>query len=280
MKTTPPREDLDLENLEVELLLTAIATRYGYEFRNYGRASMKRRIRRALPALGVRTISALQERLLHQPDDLATFISIVAVHVTSMFRDPAFYQAVRTHVVPRLRTHPFVRVWHAGCSTGEEVYSIAILLEEEGLYDRCRIYATDLADRVLARAERGIYPLRTVEEHAQSYERSGGKKNFAGYYHADGTNAVFDDRLRRNLVFSQHNLVSDASFNEFQLILCRNVLIYFNQTLRRRVHELLYRSLARFGVLALGTRESLCFSPFEDRYEAIDKDTRLYRRIA
>ena len=273
-------EDPELENLEIDLLLSAIASRYGYEFRNYGRGSMRRRIRRALELTGIKTISGLQEQLLHHPDELATFISIVSVHVTSMFRDPPFYQALRKLVVPQLRTHPYVRVWHAGCATGEEVYSLAIVLEEEGLYDRCRIYATDIADRVLARAERGVYPLSTIEEYRANYARAGGKKDFSSYYRADGKNVVLAGGLRRNLVFSQHNLVSDASFNEFQLILCRNVLIYFNQTLRRRVHELLYQSLTRFGVLGLGSRESLRFSPFEDRYEALDEEMRLYRRIA
>jgi chemotaxis protein methyltransferase CheR len=275
MTVAAATDELELENLEIDLLLSAIATRYGYEFRNYGRGSMRRRIRRAVQVLGVKTISALQEKLLHHPDDLGTFISIVSVHVTSMFRDPPFYVALRKLVVPQLRTHPFVRIWHAGCATGEEVYSLAILLEEEGLYDRCRIYATDIADRVLAQAERGIYPLQAIEESAGAYQRAGGKRDFSSFYRTDEKHAAFTASLRRNLVFSQHNLVSDASFNEFQLILCRNVLIYFNQTLRRRVHELLYQSLTRFGALGLGTRETLRFSPFEERYESLDREMRI-----
>ena len=275
----PAAEDLELENLEMDLLLSALASRYGYDFRNYGRGSMRRRIRRAVQEFHVGSISGLQDWLLHHPDDLGRFLSIVSVHVTAMFRDPDFYRALRARVVPQLRTHPFIRVWHAGCATGEEVYSLAVVLMEEGLYDRCRIYATDLSDKVLARAERGIFQLSSMKEFTQSYLKAGGLQEFSSYYYTDQHHAIFSKQLRRNIVFSQHNLVSDASFNEFQLILCRNVLIYFNRTLRRRVHDLLYQSLIRFGVLALGMRESLRLSPYEARFEALDAERRLYRRL-
>ena len=276
----PPRKiDRELEELEIDLLLSAIATRYGYEFRNYGRGSLRRRIRRTVAEMGLATISGLQERLLHSPDELSRFIATLSVHVTGMFRDPTFYLALRRTVVPQLRTHPFIRIWHAGCATGEEVYSLAILLEEEGIAERCRIYATDISDRLLARAERGTFALARMKDYTTSYLQAGGKGEFSQYYRADGEHALFKDRLRQRVVFSQHNLVSDASFNEFQLILCRNVLIYFNQTLKRRVHELLYQSLGRFGVLGLGMRETLAGSLFHDRYDVLDERARLYRRM-
>jgi chemotaxis protein methyltransferase CheR len=269
----------DTEELEIELLLTAIARRYGYDFRQYASASLKRRIQRAMQEEGVRTLSGLQERLLHDPAALGRFVSTLSVHVTGMFRDPAVYRAIRQRVVPTLRTWPFVRIWHAGCSTGEEVYSLAVVLHEEGLLERCRIYATDLSDELLETARRGVYPLRAMREHTAAYHQAGGRADFSEYYTADPHHAILRDDLRRHVVFSQHNLVSDASFNEFHLILCRNVMIYFDKELRDRVHELLYESLVMFGVLVLGTRESLRFSPREDRYEVLDEALRLYRRV-
>jgi chemotaxis protein methyltransferase CheR len=268
-----------VEELEAELLLTAVARRYGYDFRQYSAASLRRRLRRAMHEERVRTLSALQERLLHDPAALTRFVTALSVHVTGMFRDPQVYRAIRQRVVPLLRTWPFVRIWHAGCSTGEEVYSLAVVLHEEGLLDRCRIYATDLSDELLEKASRGVYPLRAMREHTAAYHQAGGRADFSSYYTADATHAILRDHLRRNVVFSQHNLVSDGSFNEFHLILCRNVMIYFDKELRDRVHTLLHESLVMFGVLALGTRESLRFSPLEDRYETLDEALRLYRRV-
>jgi chemotaxis protein methyltransferase CheR len=269
----------DVEELETELLLSAVARRYGYDFRQYAAASLKRRIARAMQNEGVRTVSALQERLLHEPAALDRFVSTLSVHVTGMFRDPAVYKAIRNRVVPTLRTWPFVRIWHAGCSTGEEVYSLAVVLHEEGLLERCRIYATDLSEDLLETARRGVYPLRTMRDYTAAYHQAGGQEDFSEYYRADSTHAILRDDLRRHVVFSQHNLVSDGSFNEFHLILCRNVMIYFDKDLRDRVHELLHESLVMFGVLVLGTRESLRFSPLDDRYEVLDDALRLYRRV-
>jgi chemotaxis protein methyltransferase CheR len=269
----------DVEELETELLLDAVARRYGYDFRQYAAASLKRRLHRAMQTEDVRTLSALQERLLHDPQALARFVSTLSVHVTGMFRDPGVYKAIRNRVVPTLRTWPFVRIWHAGCSTGEEVYSLAVVLHEEGLLERCRIYATDLSEDLLETARRGVYPLRAMRDYTAAYHHAGGRADFSEYYRADATHAILRDDLRRHVVFSPHNLVSDGSFNEFHLILCRNVMIYFDKDLRDRVHELLYESQVMFGVLVLGTRESLRFSPLHDSYEVLDEALRLYRRV-
>ena len=267
------------ESLEVELLLEGIAERYGYDFRGYSRSSLLRRVRQAARREGVETISALQDRVLHHPSSMARFIERVAVHTTSMFRDPDVYQALRREVIPLLRTYPFVRIWHAGCSSGEEVYSLAILLHEEGLYDRCRLYATDFSDSVIERAKKGIFSLPAIRDYTVAYQKAGGRADFSSYYEADSGHAVFKQPLRRNAIFSQHNLVCDGPFNEFHLILCRNVMIYFDRELRERVHTLLYNSLVKFGILNIGKKESLHFTPYEDRYEEIGDDLKLYRKL-
>jgi chemotaxis protein methyltransferase CheR len=269
----------DVEALEIDLLLTAIERRYGYDFRNYSGASLRRRIHRAVEREGVRAISDLQSRILHDPYCMHRFVTSVAVCATSMFRDSTFYLAMRRTVLPLLRTYPFIRIWHAGCATGEEVYSMAILLEEEGIYDRCRLYATDLSDDLLDRAQTGIYPLDKIRNYTTNYHRAGGIGEFSSYYTADHKNAMLRPSLKRNIVFSQHNLASDGSFNEFNVILCRNVMIYFDAELRSRVHELLYASLGTFGVLGVGMKESLLATPHEDRYQALDAGVRLYQRM-
>lgn len=269
----------DVEALEIDLLLTAIERRYGYDFRNYSGASLRRRIHRAVEREGVRAISDLQSRILHDPYCMHRFVTSVAVCATSMFRDAGFYLAMRRTVIPLLRTYPFIRIWHAGCATGEEVYSMAILLEEEGIYDRCRLYATDLSDDLLDRAQAGIYPLDKIRNYTTNYHRAGGIGEFSAYYTADHKNAILRPSLKRNIVFSQHNLASDGSFNEFNVILCRNVMIYFDAELRSRVHELLYASLGTFGVLGVGMKESLLATPHEDRYQALDASVRLYQRM-
>ncbi len=267
-----------LEDLEIDLLLTALARYFGYDFRNYARASLKRRIARVVQEQNVSTISALQERLLHQPDQLRNFISTLSVHVTSLFRDPHFYRSLRENVLPILRTYPFVRVWVAGCATGEEVYSLAILFEEEGLRDKVRIYATDISDELLEQAKEGRFGLDRMQLYTQNYQRASGKRDFSSYYRVRGEFAYFDDSLKKNLVFSQHNLAADAAFNEFQLVSCRNVMIYFDQELRKRVHSLLYDSLSNFGVYCLGSRESIRFTPMEAQFETLDEREKIYRR--
>ena len=270
--------DREVEDLEIDLLLTAIVRRYGYDFRNYAPASLRRRIRRMQGLEGLPTISSLQDRLLRDSACMERFIANLSVSVTAMFRDPEFYRVLRTDIVPMLRTYPFVRIWHVGCATGEEVYSMAILLEEEGLYDRCRLYATDISDRALRRAAKGVFALDRMKENTSNYLRSGGLHDFSGYYTADAKNAIFRDALRRNMVFSQHNLVSDGPFNEFNLVLCRNVLIYFDATLRERVHALLHASLAPFGVLGLGVKETVHYTEMASRYRAIGGLTYLFRK--
>ena len=272
--------DDDLEALEIELLLTGLARHYGYDFRGYAPASLKRRVHHAMTGMGLRTISELQAKVLHDPLALDRFLRTLTIHVTSMFRDGDFYRALRKQVIPQLRTYPFIRIWHAGCSTGEEVYSMAILLEEEGLYDRTRLYATDISEGVLDKARRGIYSVDLMRKYTDAYHRAGGTQDFSRYYIADGENAILSSTLRRNIVFSPHNLGSDSSFNEFNVILCRNVLIYFGTTLRDRATQLLHDSLVRFGYLALGKKESLDPTPLSPRFEVLPGDTRIYRRIA
>jgi chemotaxis protein methyltransferase CheR len=203
----------------------------------------------------------------------------LSINVTAMFRDPNFYQTFREHVIPLLRTYPFIRIWHAGCSTGEEVYSMAILLREEGLYDRTRIYATDINEVVLQRAKAGIFPLERMQEYTDNYIRAGGKKSFSEYYTAKYGGALFDQSLTKNVVFSQHNLVTDHSFSEFNVILCRNVLIYFDKTLQSKVHSLFYDSLATFGVLVLGSKETLRFMAHEDAYQQIAPPEKIFRKV-
>jgi chemotaxis protein methyltransferase CheR len=196
-----------------------------------------------------------------------------------MFRDPTFYLAFRQKVVPLLRTYPFIRVWHAGCSTGEEVYSMAILLAEEGLYDRARIYATDINEVVVHRAKSGIFPLDRMQEYTENYIKAGGTRSFSEYYTAKYDGALFKQELLRNVVFSQHNLVTDRSFAECTVILCRNVLIYFDKALQERVHGLFYESLSTFGILALGSKESLRFSKYEACYEPVSAPEKIYRKV-
>lgn len=267
-----------VEDVELDLLLAGIVRRWGFDFRGYARASLRRRVARAIEREGLRTISELQSTVLRSEAAMQRFIATISVHVSAMFRDPAFYTALRARVVPLLRTHAFVRVWVAGCATGEEVYSVAILLHEAGLGRRARIYATDLSDSLLDRAGRGVFPLRAMRDYTRNYIASGGERDFSSYYTTDEQHAIMRRELRENVVFSQHNLVSDASFNEFHLILCRNVLIYFDEPLRDRVHGLMHESLVRKGVLGLGTKESLRYSRVVDRFEPIDEELSLYRR--
>ncbi|MEQ1503378.1 MAG: CheR family methyltransferase, partial [Myxococcota bacterium] len=221
----PAEGDDDLEQLEISLLLDAIAHRYGYDFRGYSPASLRRRIRRVLDHEGVASPSALQDRVLRDPRALARLVNRLSIHVTTMFRDPPFYTALRDRIVPLLRTWPFVRIWVAGCATGEEAYSLAILLHEANLYARCRIYATDLAPDLVLRARRGIYPIEALDGFEANYRASGGTGALRDWFRIDHRYAVVRDAPRSNLVFAQHNLVSDGSFNEFHLVLCRNVLI-------------------------------------------------------
>lgn len=275
----PVHYDPTLERIEIELLLEGIYRHYGFDFRSYAYASIRRRLWKRIEAEGMTSVSALQDRVLHDPDMMNQLLLDLSINVTAMFRDPTFYVAFRTKVVPLLRTYPFIRVWHAGCSTGEEVYSMAILLEEEGLYDRARIYATDINEVVVHRAKSGIFPLDRMQEYTENYIKAGGTRSFSEYYTAKYDGALFKQELLRNVVFSQHNLVTDRSFAECTVILCRNVLIYFDKTLQERVHGLFYESLSTFGILALGSKESLRFSKYEACYEPISASEKIYRKV-
>jgi len=275
-----PQPGGELERIEIELLLEAIDRHYGFDFRGYALGSLRRRLWRSAAEEGVQSISGLQEKVLHDPRAMERLLTGLSVNVTTMFRDPSFYVAFREHVVPLLRTYPFIRFWNAGCSSGEETYSLAILLREEGLYERARIYATDFNSDVLARARAGELPLDRMQEYTQNYQRAGGKHDFSEYYSVDRGVAKLDEGLSEHVVFAQHNLASDRSFNEFNVVLCRNVLIYFGRDLQRRVHQLFYDSLARFGVLGLGQKETLRFTDLEDCYEELDPREKIYRRVA
>ena len=274
----PLAYDTELEKLEIELLLEAIYRHYGFDFRSYAFSSIRRRIWKRIGAEGLPNVSSLQERLLHDPQVMERLLLDLSINVTAMFRDPGFYRAFREQVVPLLRTYPFIRIWHAGCSTGEEVYSMAILLEEEGLLGRSRLYATDINEVVLQQARAGIFPLERMQEYTENYIKAGGKRSFSEYYTAKYDGALFSPTLTENVVFSQHNLVTDRSFSEFNVILCRNVLIYFDRDLQARVHGLFYDSLVTFGILGLGSKESLRFSQYEDCYEQIASE-KLYRKV-
>lgn len=276
---TPTAYSAEVERLEIELLLEGVYRYYGFDFRSYAYASLKRRLWKRIHADGLPTVSALQERVLHDPQMMERLLLDLSVNVTAMYRDPDFYLAFREKAVPLLRTYPFVRLWHAGCSTGEEVLSMAILLEEEGLYERARIYATDINELVLRQAKAGIFPLEKMQDYTQNYVRAGGTRSFSEYYTAGYDGAIFNTSLLRNVVFAQHNLVTDRSFAEFNVILCRNVMIYFDRELQNRVHGLFYGSLSKFGLLALGSKESLRFTDYEDRYEPLDAKEKIYRRI-
>ena len=267
----------DPERIEVDLLLEAVYRRYAYDFRGYARSSLRRRLWRRAHEEHVTTLSALQERVLHDPMVMERLLRDLSINVTEMFRDPGFFRALREKVVPILKTYPYVRVWNAGCSTGEETFSLAIILAEEGLLDRSRIYATDINDDVLTRARSGAFPLEKMRRYTENYLRAGGTGDFSRYYSVSGDRALFAPELVDGAVFAPHNLAQDGSFNEFQLVVCRNVMIYFGRPLQERVHDLFHESLARFGVLALGHKESV-IATHEDRYEVLDPMEKLYRR--
>jgi chemotaxis protein methyltransferase CheR len=270
----------ELERIEIDLLLEGVYRHYGLDFRGYALGSLKRRLARRIREEGVETLSGLQDKVLHDAEAMERLLVALSISVTSMFRDPTFYTAFREKVVPLLRTYPFIRIWNAGCATGEETYSLAIVLEEAGLLDRTRIYATDFNPGVVDKARSAEFPLSRMKTYTENYLKAGGTKEFSRYYTADGAVARFTPSLLQNVVFARHNLVSDGSFNEFHGILCRNVLIYFGNSLQQRVHELFHNSLVNFGVLGLGHKETIRFTPLEHCYEPIDAREKLYRRVA
>ena len=269
----------ELEDIEITLLLEGLYRCHGFDFRDYSRASLKRRIKERMRAEKLETISAFQNKVLHDHDCMERLILGLSVHATAMFRDPSFYLTFRKQVVPLLKTYPTVQIWLAGCSTGEEVYSLAILLHEERLYNKSRIYATDISQAVLRRARDGIFPMAVMRDYTNNYQKAGGTNEFSDYYTARYDSVIFNSTLKSNVVFSEHNLVTDSSFNEFQVILCRNVMIYFNKDLQARVHNLLYDSLGMFGVFGIGNKESLKFTPRAEFYEDLNSNDKLFRKV-
>ncbi len=270
----------DPEEVELDLLLEGVHRRYGYDFRNYARASLRRRVRHRLEQSRIDTISELLGRILRDDTLFDSFLGDMSVSTTDMFRDPEFFLELRRQVIPLLKTYSFVKIWHAGCSTGEEVYSLAILLAEEGFYPRCQIYATDINKRSLARAAERTYPADMVDKWAESYRQSGGKRALSDYFHGGYGFIKLHESLARNVTFTYHNLVTDAAFGEMHLILCRNVFIYFDRELQNRVLQLFADSLCHRGFLCLGSKESLDFSPAGRFFEPVEAQKRIFRRIA
>lgn len=265
-------------DIELQLLIDAIYLKYHYDFRGYAQASLRRRMRAALLRFNCSSLSQLQDRVLREPAMLTAMMDFLTVQVSDMFRDPAYYQALRRHVVPMLRTYPSLKIWIAGCSTGEEAYSMAILLREEGLLDRTLIYATDINGQALQKAEAGIYDLDRIAGFTENHRRSGGSSSLSDYYMAAYGRAVFDKSLRRNIVFSDHSLATDSVFAEVQLVSCRNVLIYFNRSLQDRAIGLFRDALCRKGFLGMGAKESLRFSDYSDDFVDVDREYRLYQK--
>ena len=264
------------EELELELLLLAIYRLSGYDFRNYMRSSIMRRATARMNAEKLRSITSLTEKVIHDERVLEDILKDFSINVTEMFRDPDFFKALREEVIPLLKELPEIRIWHAGCSTGEEAYSMAILIEEEGLAARTKIYATDMNETVLGKAESGTMPLHKMQAYTKNYILAGGKKSFSEYYDADSEAARLKPSLKKNIVFAQHNLVTDGSFNEFHVIICRNVLIYFNLDLQKQVFQLFNESLSNSGFLGLGTKETA--RPELGFLEAFNSKEKLYRK--
>lgn len=271
-------ESKAIGDADIEILLNDLFEIHGYDFTDYSRASLKRRINRLFSMDRFPSFAELRYTLKSSPDYLQRFVEEITVNVTEMFRDPSFYKALQTQVLPVLNTYPFIRIWHAGCSTGEEVYSMAILLEEANLLNKSLLYATDINPGVLDNARKGIFPLSQMKQYSENYILSGGKKDFSSYYTANYDHAKFDERLNRKMIFSTHNLVSDRSFNEFQLIICRNVLIYFDKDLQSNVFTLFDESLENLGFLALGAKETLRFSSIARKFKPFDKE-KIWRKV-
>ncbi|GFE72968.1 MULTISPECIES: protein-glutamate O-methyltransferase CheR [Novosphingobium] len=271
-------EEEKIEDIEIRLLLEALYRRYHYDFRGYAQASLKRRLRQARDQLGLATFSALQDRMLRDPGTVTRLLGFLTVQVSELFRDPAYFRAIREKVVPHLRTYPSLKIWIAGCSTGEELYSLVILFREEGLEERTLFYATDINQDALDAAARGIYPLDRIRTFTENHQLSGGKSSLSDYYSTAYGHAAFDKSLRERVVFSDHSLVTDAVFAEMHMISCRNVMIYFDRALQDRAVGLFRDSLARKGFLGLGTRESLRFSQHADAFTDFAREEKIYQR--
>jgi chemotaxis protein methyltransferase CheR len=268
----------ELEEIEIRLLLEGIRLSYGYDFREYALSPLRRGLVAAMARENVSTISAYQDRLLHDPACMRRFLGVIGVNVTTMFRDPDLIRCLREEVLPLLRTYPSSRIWVAGCATGEEVYSLAVLLDEEGQLDRTSIYATDLNEEMLDIARLGRYPMDRMRRYEESYQLAGFRGSLGDHYSTNGRSAQFNRDLQASITWSHHSLVTDGSFNDFHLIVCANVLIYFRASLQERAHRLFYDSLVRGGFLALGKRESLVSCPDRDHYEPVRDGVNLFRK--
>lgn len=275
---TEPFALTEVQEVELNLLIEGLYQMYGYDFRGYVRASLTRRIINRMKAERLPTITALLEKVLHEPGFLERLLNDLSIRMTEMYRDPSFFAAFREQVVPLLRELPEIRIWHAGCATGEEVYSMAILLHEEGLAKKTEIYATDMNEKALQAAQKGAFPLKKMQQYTKNYLKAGGRQAFSEYYTTDHQYAYFKPLLDDNLIFAQHNLVTDGSFNEFHVILCRNVMIYFDNNLQQQVHRLFYGSLASGGFIGLGSKESILFLPKGLHYEEFNAQERIYRK--
>lgn len=270
--------DADIEIIEIELLLEAIFRRYGYDFRSYARASLERRIRQFLSGTDCLSVAEMIPRVLYDRDFFSRLVRYFSISVTEMFRDPFVYRVIREKVIPMLKTWPHIKIWHAGCATGEEVYSLAILLKEEGLYSRATIYATDFNDEALALARDGVYSLDKIKEATKNYQQAGGQTSFSEYYHSRYNAAAMDACLKKRITFANHNLAVDGAFGEMHLVFCRNVMIYFNPELQNRALGLFTESLVHGGFLCLGTKEDLRFSAVSDCYVVEDGKARIYKK--
>lgn len=264
---------------EIETLLNDVISLYGYDFSEYAKASLGRRINRLFVLDKFPSFAEFRYKIRTDADYFSRFVEEITVNVTEMFRDPLFYRALREEVLPILATHPFIRIWHAGCSTGEEVYSMAILLREANLLHKSLLYATDINPKVLEKLRSGIFPMSQMKQYSENYIASGGREDFSDYYTANYDRAKFDSSLSKSIIVSTHNLVSDRSFNEFQLIVCRNVLIYFDKPLKDKAFRLFDESLEKLGFLALGSKENLKFSPVAHKFRQLDNKQKIWRKI-
>ncbi len=277
-KMMDKKRDIEIEKIELKLLLDAIYGRFGYDYRDYSLAHIKRRIRKRIEEGEFRNITHYIEHILHSEGSLESIIEDFSIHTTDMFRFPEFYKALREKVCPYLRTFPSVKIWIAGCSTGEEIYSIAILLKEENLLNKAKIYATDINPKVLETASKGIYDIKHVKNWTRNYQLAGGLISFSDYYIAKFNQVKFEQDLIKNVTFHSHNLVQDGSIGEFNLVICRNVMIYFNKILQDRVVNLFYSSLSHGGILGIGSKETIKFSDKENHFSVLDKTGKIYTK--
>lgn len=271
--------EFQLNDEQIEIILSDLIVHYGYDFTNYSPASLKRRILRLLSLDKVVSFAEFRHRLLKDTEYFKRFVEQITVNVTEMFRDANFYKTLREEVLPELATKPLIRIWHAGCSTGEEVYSMAILLKEANLLQKSLLYATDINPAVLEKVRLGMFPLNQMKQYSENYIHAGGRNDFSKYYIAQYDTAKFDEAFKSRIILATHNLVSDTSFNEFQLILCRNVMIYFDKELQDRALDLFDNSLEKLGFLGLGSKETIKFSSVMNRYKQLDNKEKIWRKI-